>query len=222
MAALPAVPKVVRIDNHFSQNNTANLQFRNFFQYGGTLSQSDANTWCATIQAALITFLHTYAVTSLVNTLTELTDLTSNTAPQTLNATGGAGTNVNPPNAAGVAVIMKHKLTTRYRGGHPKVYIPGTSQTALATATQWDATHLGIIAAGYIAYINACVAGVPAAASPATHVSISYFSGFENVTSGSGRCHPRPQPRVTPVVHAIVDLIANTSPASQRRRNTTP
>lgn len=223
MAPLPAVAKVVRVDHHFSQGGNSNIQFREFYAYSGALSLADATTWLTNITTGMTANLLVVLSNTLTLTGQQLTDLTSVTSPQVQNATGGAGGNVNPENPAGVAMIMRKRILRRYRGGHPRAYIPGTVQAWLSNPTLWNPTFTSLVLTNYNLYISAAIANTnPAAIGVITHVNVSYFKGFENVTSGSGRCHPVPTPRATPVVDAIASVVPNTAPATQRRRNVTP
>lgn len=220
MAALPPVSKVVRVDHHFAQSAAANIQIRTFLAYTGALSSTDAATWLANIVAGL----HTNVVNLMSNTISttshELTDLTSTSAAQVLNSTSATGGQVAVPLASGTAMIMKHKIARRYRGGHPRTYIPGIPQADLLNPTQWGSVALGNMVAGYTAYIAAATANTnPAAIGVITHVNVSYFAGFTNKTNSSGRTHPVPTPRVTPVVDTIINTSGNPVPGSQRRRD---
>lgn len=219
MPALPAVAKVVRVDHHYSEASDANMQVRNFFAYSGALSTADAVTWLGNIVTAQQAF-----VTAAMNTSTslvgsELTDLSSASSPQVLNsggATGAAGANPSP---TGVALVIKYHIGRRYRGGHPRNYIPGTRVTGLTNPSQWDNTYLGAFVAAWITYLAACTANTnPAAIGTITHVNVSYYLGFVNHTYPSGRVKPIPTLRATPVTDLITNVTGNPIPGTQRRR----
>lgn len=223
MPALPAVPKVVRCDFHFSEGADPNMQFREFFQYTGTLSVTDAGTWLGNMVAALGTFMAADFANNSNLVLSELTDLTSASSAQVQNSTGHTGGSTHQASPAGLALVIKKAIVRRYRGGHPRVYLPGIPNANLANANAWDPTALGNIVAGYQTFIAACVANTnPAAIGTITHVNVSYFSGFTNHTYPSGRVKPIPTPRLTPLIDTIVNTIGNPIPASQRRRNEQP
>lgn len=220
MPALPPVSKVVRVDHHFSDGGNPNVQIRNFFQYAGTLSTTDAATWLSNMITGLGTFMASFSQPTLTLVLSELTDLTSTSAAQVLNSTGTAGGAGAAPLTAGVALVIKKKIARRYRGGHPRVYLPGMSTTYLTSPIQWNSTSLANIVAGWTTFIAACTANTnPAAIGAITEVNVSYFSGFTNKTFPSGRTHPVASQRVTPVVDAVIGHVGNSIPASQRRRN---
>lgn len=219
MTALPAVAKVVRVDHHFDQGDTANLQLRVFLQYAGTLSTADAVTWLSNIVTAMTTFVGALSNT-LSLTLSELTDLSSASAPQVQNATGATGGESGAENPAGTAMVLKYHISRRYRGGHPRVYIPGTMQSWLTSANVWSSSSQGVIVTDWNTYIAAAVANTnPSAIGAITHVNVSYYQGFVNHTYPSGRVKPIPQLRATAVVDTITNVSSNPQVGSQRRRN---
>jgi hypothetical protein len=219
MPALPSVAKVVRVDHHYTQGDTANLQIRVFLQYAGTLNTADATTWLTAIVGGMSTFMAAVSNT-LSLTLSELTDLSSPTAPQVQNSTGATGSETTAENPAGTAMVLKYHILRRYRGGKPRVYIPGTLQSWLSTANVWGSSSLGVIVGDWGTYLNTATTTPGSTAIGAiTHVNVSYYQGFVNHTYPSGRVKPIPQLRGTPIVDQIVNVSGNPQVASQRRRN---
>lgn len=220
MPALPAVAKVVRVDHHWSAEADTNIQIRNFFQYAGTLSLADAQTWVNNIATAMALFTVNQLAPGVVLNLTTLTDLTSASAAQVSSSTSGTGTNGTTLLSEGTALVFKHRISRRYRGGHSRVYMPGQPAAQLGTNGLWTPASLASNLAQYNIYIASCVsAGNPAAIGAILHVNVSYFSGFTNKTFPSGRVHAVATPRVTPLVDTIISVSMNNIPASQRRRN---
>lgn len=222
MATLPAVSHTVRVDFHMAQAGASNIQVHEFFHYQGTLSTADATAWLGAMVTAWNTFIAGYAVTGLSTTLARLTDLSSDVSPQVENSTGVSGVDTAEPLNAGTAMVIKHHIVRRYRGGHPRVYLPGFAARHLTSATTWNGSFAPAIAGTYQTFINSCVSGTPVAAAPGTHVNVSYFKGFTVTEGPTGRPRIVPTPRATPIVDAIDNYSANPAPASQRRRNQTP
>lgn len=193
---------------------------RLFFQYTGAgPTIADLNTLGGTINTAWNTNLRASFTTNVTLQSLVLTDLTSNTTPQTVVASGSAGTNANPIGPASLALIVKFKINRRYRGGHPRFYEMGVPPVNLATAQTWTAGTISSAATNFAAFIAACVLAPPASIGTLTHSNVSYFSGFTNKTFPSGRVHPVPTVRVTPVVDPIVSYSVNGKVGSQRRRD---
>jgi len=223
MPALPAVSKVVRMDFHLTQASDTNVQFRKFFAYAGVLSQNDAATWATAARTSFGAHIAPSLVTGCNLILTVLTDLTSATAAQAQDATAANGANGTDNLPTGVAMIIKSKIARRYRGGHPKVYLPGMRQTNVTSSNLWNTTFTSGFITLWNSFISDILTNVPAAAAPATEVNVSYFLGFHNVTNPiSGRSRAVPTLRVTPVVDTILSHSINPVPASQRRRNENP
>lgn len=223
MAALPAVAKGVRIDHHWKQGTDANVQVRTFAQYAGTLSTADAVTWLANIVAAMGTYMTANMSNTCSLVLSELTDLSSSSAPQVLDSTGHTGGQTAAALPAGNAMVMRYHMSRRYRGGHPRVYLPGHTSGDLSTPSVWDPTSLANKTAAWITYLAAITSNTnPAAIGAITHINISYFQGFVNHTFPSGRVKAIPSLRATPVVDVITNVAGLATVASQRRRNETP
>jgi hypothetical protein len=214
---LPPVSKVVRVDYHWSQTGGSRIQARDFFQYTVALSATDAATWATAIANALKTFTTNYSNT-LDSVQIELTDLTSTTAPQVVQAAAQTGGSADPPLPAGTAMVVSKHIARRYRGGHPRLYTPGHAQTELHDPRTWTAGALTGTKTVYDAMIASIISGAPMALGTVTHVNVSYYSGFTNHTYPSGRVKPIPNLRVTPVVDAIIATTVNPIVANQRRR----
>lgn len=223
MPTLPAVSKVVRVDHHMVQAGDANIQIREFYQYAGALSLADAVTWTHNIAVAFGVFVHADLSNTLSLTNTVLTDLTSTSAPQVQDSASATGTSATAPTPAGVAMILKKIIARRYRGGHPRVYLPGMITGYLTSPTAWNPASVAALLVDYKVYLAAAVANTnPAAIGAITHVNISYYSGFTNHLFPSGRVKAIPTPRVTPLIDTIINVVGNPVPGSQRRRNEQP
>jgi hypothetical protein len=220
MPVLPPVPKTVRVDFHMALTGQSNVQCRVFFSYAGALSQTDANTWTTTIRSAWGSNImnHLSNACSLVSTV--LTDLTSTSAAQSVDGTsvvGGAALAAVPN---GVALVIKHKIARRYRGGHPKLYLPGMTAANLLTSNQWGSAAITQELSDFNAFITAALTA-PAGVGAVTHVSVPYFKGFTAVTNPIThrvRNVPNLAPG-TPVPDVVISNSVNPIPASQRRRN---
>lgn len=219
MVALPPVSHVVRIDWHFVFGGDNNAQCRAFFQYTGALSQADANTWVGVAASAWVNRMLPQQTSDLSLNSTVLTDLSSATSPQATSGTTGAGGIVGNAMGAGTAVVIKRKVSRRYRGGHARLYMPAPSDGQLSTAQLWAPAYVAAINTAWTNLVSDIVNGVPVAAAPAFEVNVSYFQGFTNHTYPSGRIRPVPNPRGTPLVDLVVSHAVNGKVASQRRRN---
>jgi hypothetical protein len=221
MPALPAVPKVVRLDYHMQFASDLNCETRTFWQYPGALTLADAQTWVNACRSAWGAVTHYAGMVSAEVTLlrTVLTDLSSNTAPQVEDDTQNAGQGVGNALANGSAAVIKFHILRRYRGGHPRMYVPGMLASALTTGGVWTAGQIANLQAGWSNTVSAIIAGAPAAVGVPAQVNVSYYAGFTNHTYPSGRTRPIPTPRVTPLIDLVTGFSINPKVGSQRRRN---
>jgi hypothetical protein len=222
MPSLPAVPHVVRADWHFSLTGDPNVQFRLFFDYAGALSLADAQTWVNAMKTAWTAHLTTDQIPSCILQFVELTDLSSSVSPQVFTTGVEAGTSGHTEGVNGLALLVKHKIARRYRGGHPRSYLPGFPSSVMSGTDAWDPTALATWQTHYNSFISDCLTMVPVAAAPATQVNVSYFSGNAPVIINN-RARNRPTLRAGgPVTDNILSNQLLGTPASQRRRNETP
>jgi hypothetical protein len=217
---LPAVAKAVRVEHHFTEAAAPNVMVRTFFQYTGALSTADATTWLGNIITGLNANMSANLQPTLTLLLSELTDLTSVSSAQVQSSVGFTGGATASPLAAGVAMVLRYRIARRYRGGHPRVYLPGMANAFLNTPTQWATASQASIVAAWVSYLAACTANTnPAAIGTITHINISYYQGFTVVTPPGKRAKNVPTPRVTPLVDPVINVSGNPKPGSQRRRN---
>ncbi len=222
MPALPPVANVVRVDVLFSLPGDPNAEFRKFFHYVGALSQADAQAWVSAIHAAFNTRMASQLYAGVTQKQTTLTDLTSASAPQALDATPHAMANANTSLPSGLAMVIKDRIARRYRGGHPKTYLPGIPNANLVGGNQWSAGGMAGVLAAWNLWISDCLNAVPALAAPASEVNVSWYQGFHVVVLPSQRTRNVPTLRPVPVVDTILAHSINSTAASQRRRNETP
>ena len=219
MPALPSVTKVFRLDFQFSRGGNTNIFNRLFYQYTTAISAADAVTLVNKAANNWGSSLLTLQSGDTILTSVKLTDLNSNVGQQATVATNAAGTATGASQGNGVAVVIGQEILRRYRGSKGRIYITGVPQTALANAE----LLLAAVAANYTtqmtSFNSSFVLAPPAGVGAMTPVQVSYFQGFTNVTSLSGRTRPRPTLRVTPLIDAIIGYDTALHLASQRRRN---
>jgi hypothetical protein len=89
-------------------------------------------------------------------------DLT-NTTPVSATSTGAAVTAVGTgATSPGLSLMVQFNIASRYRGGHPRCYLPPFESGALtANEDQWISAALTAAAAGFATIVTAIVAAVP-------------------------------------------------------------
>lgn len=221
MPALPDVASVIRITTKLSvSGGSSDIISRWFMKYTGTApTNADLNT----LAAAVVThwgvemkglFHSAYHLTEV-----EIVDLTSPSAAVGLASASVAGTRSGEVLSAAAAVCVQYKIGRRYRGGHPRSYWPMGVQGDLADVNTWDSTMITSSEADVAAFIADVAGEVWSGGGTLTHVNVSYYDGFTNVTGPTGRARAVPTLRVTPVVDDVAGYNTNPQVASQRRRN---
>lgn len=220
MPALPNVSKVIRADFFLTVGANARVRNRIFFSFAGAgPAVADLNTLAATISSAWNTNLAPQTNTGVTLTGVTLTDLTSASGAQTVTSQSRVGSLAGTALSAGVAMIVKFKIARRYRGGHPRFYLPGRVAADLSSSTQWASASTASLATAFAAFIAGCVLSPPTNIGVMTHVNVSYFNGFTNKTFPSGRTKAIPNMRSTPVTDPVTSYSVNGFIGSQRRRN---
>lgn len=223
MAPLPNVPNVLRIQLKHTVGGDHDALVRWFAQYTGTAPTDAQLTTLATyhLNTAWSAIRGSVAAQTQLDTIT-ITDLTSPTSGVGFYSNPSNGTGDASTTAAGLAVVISGKIARRYRGGHPRVYLPYLTGANLTNPQTWNATQLATLLAEWNTMVNDVLSQTWAAGSLVSAVNVSYFEGFTNFTFPSGRVKAIPKLRVGgPVTDAILSWAANPAPASQRRRNLT-
>lgn len=167
------------------------------------LANDVAAGWSAGLKAKMYTGITLSAVT--------LTDLTSGTGAQGLASTTPiVGTNAAVPVSANTSVLVTYPSSFRYRGGHPRTYLPSPAQ-----GDTTDMAHLSNSA-------------VTAWTTDFADLQNTLYGSSSGGTTLGGQCAvsyvystPTPgTPRTTPLVMPIAQgaFTVHSELASQRRR----
>lgn len=132
------------------------------------------------------------------------TDLTSDTSTRTIVDKSVFGTVGGIQMSPQVACCVDFPVARRYRGGHPRMYIPGLGGESWDGEVGWDASFLTNMTNDFLA----AVAGVN-----------SYSGGaFDSMEWGSVSYVSGGAPRVTPLFDPAISVEVQTRLCSQRRR----
>lgn len=191
--------------------------FHVYFGNSG-FSQAQLDTFRDQFEAAYKNNLLSHQANSVVVTQCIVTDLTTSSsltsAKLNYNDAGGGGASAS---SADDAIVIGWRIARRYRGGHPRSYLPGPLSGQYADTQHFAGgyvTSLSTDAAGFIAAVNALVLN----GGTIQLVNVSYFKGFTNVTKPSGRQVSRPSLRPTPVVDIITAAHVDRRICGQSRR----
>jgi hypothetical protein len=131
-----------------------------------------------------------------------VTDWTSDTGPQipVNSAVSTIGTQSGVC-GANVAVLISLQLALRYRGGHPRIYLPGIGSEALQDSRTLDSTLVGEMVTAYNTFQDEMAAISSAEGGPCYLVAYRYRN-----TEGKAEIVP------------LADAVIQSELASQRRR----
>ena len=105
---------------------------------------------------------------------------------------------------AETAALVNIVIGRRYKGGHPRLYLPLGDTTTLNDATHWTTSFVTSFATNWAAFINSVVTGMTGGPTLDYSCSVSYHSGHAL--------------RPTPLVDKVLSWNMNPVPGSQRRR----
>jgi len=202
---LPIVAGTVKIQFSWSYGTDANVMTHMFFSgLVATPATADLQSFTNLARSSWVTnmlSLQTPNVTLRTVYGTYLGDLTS----AQVSATGSnAGTRTGGTLAASQCALVNLKISRRYRGGHPRLYIPAGAQTDVLDPQHWSSGFLTAFATGWNAWV-AAMNGFTSAS-----ISSQFFSNVSYYHAGGLRA--------TPVVDAVTASALNSIPGTQRRR----
>lgn len=119
-----------------------------------------------------------------------------------------------------IASNCEFEIARRYRGGKPRMFIPPATASQLNDQNNWTPAFASDIATqvgSFFAGIEALSIGSMGTLS---HVNLSYYQGFTNVTNSSGRTRAAPKYRTSAKVDTVTGYLGKQRLASQKRRRT--
>ncbi len=219
MPALPSVPKVLRVDLHYTVGGDTFAKNRFFLQYAGT---APSNTNLNDL-AEETTDQFGFNLQSLMNVDTalskvEITDLTAPTAAFGTHAEVLTGTRAGAVVTADSCVLESLSIARRYRGGHPRIYWPFGVSADLQTLQTWTNALVAAVAAGLAGFYATLEAAVWAGGVSLQQVSVSYYHLFTVTTGTTGRARNVSTPRAMPLVDFVTGDNVRNGVATQRKR----
>ena len=221
---LPASP-CLRVRLLYTQSDTYDAGSRFYLGYSGsapsganctTLAGDIATAWTAHL-ASLMT--NAWALTE-VDVLDIATD--SGLSGQWTGSTTGSASDTSLP--AQCATNVEFDISRRYRGGKPRMFLPPGNEAAQEDAGHYTSAFITTVNTNVAAFFSAIEALTIGAEGTLSHVNLSYYKGFTNITNSSGRERAVPTYRDAAVVEPVVGYSGKLLIGSQRRRRaaTTP
>lgn len=220
MPALPSIPAVAKVLLKYTLGGDTNVLNRLFFTFTGAATNALLNTWCGTIGTQWATHMAPTVMPALALEDVEAQDLTSTMGAVGIATPAAGGSLSSTLMDAGTAIVIKFNIASHYRGGHPKIYLPGIGESYLSNAQTLATGPTATLLTNWAAFMAAIISGAPGGLGTVAHCVPHYFSGWHEVTGPTGR--PKARSTVvsgTPVTTAITGYSINPLFASQRRRN---
>ena len=221
---LPASP-CLRVRTIWSEGGSLEAGNRFYLSYSGSApSGANCTTLAGDIASAWATDIS--PLHSNVWTLTEVDVLDiATTSGLSGQWTGShAGTRGTAALTTNVATNVEFGIARRYRGGKPRIFLPGPVQGDLQTESAFKSSFITAVNSGVAAFFAAIAGLTVGSLGTLNHVNLSYYSGFTNHVNTSGRMRAVPTYRPSALLDSITGYFCKAEIGSQRRRriSTTP
>lgn len=217
---LPDIPCLrVRMTGTDDAGNDWGTRF--YLSYTGS-APTGAN--CATIAtdiaAAWATDLASLVSTGITLTEVDVLDIATDSGLSGQWTGADAGTRSGNSLPVQCCFNVEYGIARRYRGGKPRAYWPFGTETDQHNMASWTTTLVTAVNTGIAAFFTAVQALSVGAVGTLTHVNLSYYKGFTNITNSSGRERAVPTYRATALHDNITGYFGKQVFGSQKRRRT--
>jgi len=217
---LPPNP-TLRVRLIYSGVNVDSIGSRFFLTYAGPApSAATLNTLAGDIAAAYGTHLQSGVSDAYSLSEIDILDISSETGASGTwsgDLVGGDSSNAGVVQSA---VNVEFTIARRYRGGKPRMFFPPPGSDSILNTVQWTAAFVSDWNTAVAEFMAEVLALTPGGLTALTHVNLSYYQGFTNVTNSSGRTRAAPKYRTTPLQDTITGYVTKPIMGSQRRRRT--
>lgn len=205
MSALPPVPNVCKLQCHYLVGTKPAENVLHFSYSGSGPAPSAYVLALATaVSGSIIANAPLWqADTSFLGCTA--TDLSSDTGFVEESSGTAPGTRTGGILSANVALLASYTLSRRYRGGHPRTYLPWFTEADVLNPQEWIEDSVGDATEAWAEAIDAGLGATGGGVTTTDQVQVSY------ILAGA--------PRVTPLVNAIFFSECDQVIASQRRRD---
>lgn len=203
---LPPVPNTIKVQQGWHVGN--NVRAENVLHFevsGGPPSATVCAALAADIAGQFVTSWKSLTHPSNSIGTCTVTDISSTSGLSGVGGTVTAGTLASSHVLiASSSVVMNHQIARRYRGGHPRSYLPVYASEELQSPGTWSATNVSGANSTWASMITAILAFSSGGVSISSFVCVSYYAGGAL--------------RATPLVETITSSLASSKVGSQRRR----
>lgn len=221
MPPLPAAPKVLQLAVLTHANNVDDVFVNKVhYQYTGTAPTPGQ---LASFATTVLTAWGSAFAPSMTDEkqfvgldAVDLSSPTSATAEVTDSISGTLTGTVLPADAC---FVLSATVARRYRGGHPRIYLPLGAGVSLLSGRTWTTAFVGVVETANAGLVTAIEGAGWAGAGTLSPVNVAYYHGYTLVTYPSGRSRDVPTVRPGgPLIDPITGYVGRQQLGSQRRR----
>lgn len=202
---LPAVPGVVKSQFKWTVGTNPAVYSHVFWLYDGLAPTGpQLDTFATAIKTAYDTNLKTMFRANVPLTAVITEDLSTTLTPHGQWLGSVAGTRASGDIPAEVCALLNLRISRRYRGGKPRLYLPAGNSVDAATAMTWSGSFVTAMNAAWTAFHTGVIGLLVGSGHVLDQVSISYFNagGMRSV----------------PFIDGVLSWSTNPLYSSQRRR----
>lgn len=217
---LPDVP-CVRIRVIWNQGSKGEGGNRLYLSYSGSApTAGNCSTLASDVASAWGTNIAPLCPTDIALTEVDVLDIATNSGLSGQWTGSTSGTRSGGAMPFQVAGNVEFGISRRYRGGKPRIYLPAGTTGDTTNEATWSSTFVTAMQNGVSAWISALEALSIGSMGTLQHVNLSYYKGFQNFTTPSGRERAVPTYRTTALHDVVTGYFAKATMGSQRRRRT--
>lgn len=150
----------------------------------------------------------------------DVIDIASDTGASGTVAVNHAGSSGLNPMPAQVCTNVEYDIARRYRGGKPRMFLPPPGDAQRANDAHWTAGFITQVNTQLTAFFADIHALTGVGVSALSHINLSYYQGFTNVTNSSGRTRAAATYRKVALSDPVISYACKGVMGSQKRRRT--
>jgi hypothetical protein len=185
---------------------------------GAAPSAANCLTLATDIATAQASHLAPYCYSLIALTEVDVLDISTDSGAHGTYVCDNAGGLSGGALTANAAVNVEFQIARRYRGGKPRMFLPPPDDSAILSIDKWSTTFTGNVQTAFAAFMSQIEALTIGSMGTLTHVNLSYYQGFKNITNSSGRERAAPTYRTTALLDTITGYSVKQTVGSQRRR----
>jgi hypothetical protein len=163
--------------------------------------------------------LPAYMSSALTLAGTTCTDLSSDMSAEGSVGDTTAGSIDTAPVPVDACVVLSYEIGRRYRGGHPRVYLPLGVAASLLNDYTWQSAFVADVVDAWTSLVEDTSVAFPGHAGTITQTAPSFVSGYTWETYGTPLKYRRiPTPRATAEILPVITTLGRSYVGSQRRR----